>query len=68
MINTDRLRGLMAEHRLSQAEVARRLGLSYRAMYLKMKHGTFWVSEAQQLVDMLDIKDPNAIFFADKSA
>lgn len=68
MVDTKRLRGLIAENRLSQADVARRLGLSQRCFYNKMETGSFWVSEAKQLIEILNIDDPVPIFFADRSA
>lgn len=65
MVNTDRLRGIIAERHMSQSQVARHLGLSVPGFYDKMNKGAFWVSEAEKMIILLDIKDPVSIFFTD---
>ena len=65
MVDLTRLRGLIAECELSQRKVAHLMGMAEKTFYNKMKTGNFLLSEAARLIDILDIEDPAAIFFAD---
>jgi len=62
MVDTDRLRGLMAQHRLTQADVAKYLGIGTTTMYRKLKVGQFDTDECEKLIELLDIKDPTIFF------
>lgn len=64
MVATDKLRGIISERGLSQREVAKRLGITEKTFYSKMKKGVFGTDEAERLVRLLEIKDPASIFFA----
>jgi predicted transcriptional regulator len=64
MISTDELRGIIAAKGLSQRRVAKMLGISEKTFYTKMARGVFLSTEMQMLVDCLEIKDPERIFFA----
>lgn len=64
MIDTNRLRGIIAERNLSQRQVAALLGMADRTFYTKMKNGVFGTDEAQKMVDLLEINHPEEIFFA----
>lgn len=63
MIRTDKLRGVIAEKGLSQADVAKEIGISPKTFYEKMKNGVFGSDEIQVMIDMLGIEDPVSIFF-----
>lgn len=63
MVNTDKLRGIIAERGLSQQRVAKLIGMSGNAFYLKMKKRVFLTSEAEKLIETLGIEKPEAIFF-----
>lgn len=65
MVNLNKLRGLMAEHRLTQKDLAKELGLSERTFCERMKNGNFTLGEATELIGILHIENPAAIFFAD---
>ena len=65
MVDLTRLRGLIAECELSQRKVAHLMGMAEKTFYNKMKTGNFLLSEAARLIDILDIEEPAAIFFAD---
>lgn len=64
MINTDRLRGIIAEKRLTQQDVAAMIGVTPKTFYDKMKKGVFGSDEIEIMVEKLNISDPMNIFFA----
>lgn len=66
MINTNKLRGIIAEKNLSQRNIAAELGITPETFYRKMKKGVFDSNEINQMIKILDIHDPVAIFFTDK--
>lgn len=64
MIETDKLRGVIAEKRMTQTDVAKAIGISPKTFYEKMQRGVFGSDEIMVMIDLLDIKDPMNIFFA----
>lgn len=64
MIKTDELRGIIAKNGLSQSDVALEIGITPKTFYEKMKIGVFGSDEIQIMIDVLNIEDPAAIFFA----
>lgn len=64
MIKVDKLRGIIAERRMSQADVATSLGITPKTFYEKMKNGVFGSDEIQKMIEILDIEDPMSVFFA----
>lgn len=66
MIQTNKLRGIIAEKGLSQSDVAKAIGITPKTFYEKMKIGVFGSDEIEVMINYLDIKDPIAIFFAQK--
>ena len=65
MVDTDKLRGAIAERGLSQRKVAFEIGLSETTFYSRMKTGKFSSTEMSNLIKLLDIKKPMEIFFAE---
>ncbi len=65
MIDTNALRGKIAEKGLSQAKVAVAIGVTPKTFYEKMNKGVFGSDEIEIMIRVLDIKDPVSIFFAD---
>lgn len=63
MINTDKLRGVFAENRKTQTDVAKMLGITPKTFYLRMKNGVFGSDEIQIMIDNLNIDNPIDIFF-----
>lgn len=63
MINTNKLKGLIASNGLSQRKLAIRLGMTDKTFYNKMKKGVFDSDEIEQMIIILKIKDPISIFF-----
>ena len=64
MIRTDKLRGVIAERGISQADVAQMIGITPKTFYEKMKIGVFGSDEIQKMIDELHIENPMDIFFA----
>ena len=63
-MDTNKLRGIIAERGLSQRKVDEQLGMTERTFYSKMKRGVFGTDEAQQMVDILQIENPADIFLS----
>jgi predicted DNA-binding protein (UPF0251 family) len=66
VLDTNKLRGKIAENGMTQGQVARKIGVTEATFCRKMKTGRFGLEEAQKLVDVLKIEDPATIFFASK--
>ncbi|MCQ5028670.1 DUF739 domain-containing protein [Flavonifractor sp. DFI.6.63] len=66
MVATEKLRGIIAEQGLSQRQVAKKLGMTEKTFYSKMKKGVFGTDEVDQMIALLGIKNPAEIFFAKK--
>lgn len=65
MVNTNKLRGIIAERGLDQKDVAEMIGKSPKTFYEKMKKGKFDSDEIMLMVSGLKIGNPVDIFFAD---
>lgn len=65
MINTNALRGRIAEAGLSQAKVAEHIGITPKTFYEKMSKGVFGSDEIETMIKLLKIDDPVSIFFTD---
>lgn len=59
------LRAAIVRNEMTQAEVARKLGITEKTFSLKMRSGIFKTTEAKQMVDMLHIENPAEVFFED---
>lgn len=67
MIDTQKLKGLIAERNTSQRQVAFALGMTEKTFYEKMKIGIFGSDEIDKMIELLEIQDPMPIFFAQVS-
>lgn len=66
MVQTDELKTIIFKRGLSQAKVAKMIGVTPKAFYAKMKRGKFGTDEAEKMIDELHIDDPTYIFFGKK--
>lgn len=66
MVATEKLRGIIAEQGLSQRQVAKKLGMTEKTFYSKMKKGVFGTDEVDQMIAILKIENPVDIFFPKK--
>ena len=64
MIRVDELRGVIAKRGLSQAKVARTIGITPKTFYEKMDRGVFGSDEIEAMIELLQIENPTEIFFA----
>ena len=66
MVDTNKLRGIIAENGKTQTEVAQMIGVTPKTFYLRMHKGVFGSNEIQIMIDNLNIENPMEIFFAQK--
>ena len=64
MIKTNELKGIIVKNGLTQKQVAKKIGITPKTFYEKMKKGVFGSDEIQIMIDMLNIDNPAEIFFA----
>lgn len=64
MIDTRSLVGVIYSRGLSQAKVAKMLGITPKTFYDKMKKGVFDSDEIEIMINELHIENPVEIFFA----
>ena len=64
MVLSNELRGRIVAKGLTQVEVARLIGVTPKTLNTKLKTGVFKTDEVEILIQVLDIKDPLAVFFA----
>ena len=69
MFNKLEFKAQIARKGMLQKDVAKALGIDVSTLYRKVeKDGDFSREEMATLIELLDIKDPKAIFFADELA
>lgn len=61
-IDTQNLKGIIAEKNISQKQVAFALGMIEKTFYEKMKIGIFGSYEIDKMIELLEIKNPVPIF------
>lgn len=65
MVLTNELKGRIVAKRLRQQDVAEKLGISTKTFNSKLNgKGTFDANEIEKLIEVLEIKNPVEIFFA----
>lgn len=63
MIDVDKLRGRMSEKRITQTELAKRLGLSMKTITTRMTTGNFWTDELDEIADILEVENAGVFFY-----
>lgn len=66
MVDINGLKAAWVKKGLTQAQVAKELNISSRTLSERLKKGVFGSDEIEQLVVLLDIENPIAIFFANR--
>ena len=64
MLDTNALRAEMARHRITQKDLAAAIGISEKTFISRMKKGAFGTDEANVIINVLKIRNPAEIFFA----
>ena len=64
MVNTAKLRGIIAENGKTQQDVAKMLGIAPKTFYERMKKGKFGSDDIQIMIDELHIENTVDVFFA----
>lgn len=65
MVNTDIIRGKMAEKNITGEMLAEDMNITPTTFYRKMKKKKFNSDEMKVMAEKLDIRDPYPVFFAD---
>lgn len=68
MIQTNLLRGKMAENGYSAVRLAKALNITPKTFYNKMERGVFGSDEIYKMIQLLNIQNPIEIFFAPEIA
>jgi DNA-binding XRE family transcriptional regulator len=64
VIDTNALKGIIVTKGYSQRKLAKELGITEKTFYSKMNKGVFDSDEIENMIDILNIKNPVEIFFA----
>ncbi|WP_308533247.1 helix-turn-helix domain-containing protein [uncultured Peptoniphilus sp.] len=65
-MNVNKLKGLFAEKGYTQQDIAKELGITPNTLRKRMKDEIFNSDEINILIEILEIKEPMEIFFANK--
>lgn len=66
MVDTHALKVAIVDNNMTQKSVALALNMTPKTFYSRMKKGVFWSDEIDKLIDVLNISDPEPIFFNQK--
>ena len=64
MLAADKLKKVILVRGCSQADIARKLGITPKTFYKKMKKGVFLSNEIEAIIEILELENPFDIFFA----
>ncbi len=64
MIDTNKLKGAIRSNGLTQAELAKKMGICSQTLSRKLNRGIFDSNEIQAMIVILHLEDPMSIFFA----
>ena len=67
MVLTNQIRGLMVMRGYNITSFAEALKMTPKTLSTKLQSGNFSVDEANLIIELLDIENPGAIFFAKQS-
>lgn len=65
MIKTQELKAELMRKNMTQQDMAHILRMTPKTFYTKMKKGAFGSDEIKIMIDVLELKNPLDIFFAD---
>ena len=64
MINANLIRARIVELGMTQEQVAKQMSISPKTLSIKMKTGAFGLDEADKMIEILKITEPEKYFFA----
>lgn len=64
MLDKNALRAEIVRNGMTQKDVAVELNMSEKTFISRMKKGVFGTDEVEKMITVLNIKNPQAIFFA----
>lgn len=64
MINANLIRAKIVENGMTQKQVAQAIGMTAKTFTDKMKTGKFGLDEADKMIALLKIENPERYFFA----
>lgn len=64
MINRNLIRAKIVENGMTQKDLAKAMQMSEKTFCLKMKSGKFGIDEADKMIGILKIENPERYFFA----
>lgn len=64
MINANLIRAKIVENGMTQKQVAQAIGMTAKTFTDKMKSGKFGLDEADKMISLLKIENPERYFFA----
>ncbi len=65
MINANLIKAKIVEKGMTQQQVAEKIGMSAKTFSIKMNNGKFGLDEAEKLIVLLQIDQPEKYFFKD---
>jgi len=65
MVNVRLLRAYMVKAGYTQKSLAKELGITEQTLTRKLKRRVFGTDEAAKIVSLLEIDNPEAVFFSD---
>jgi len=68
MINANLIRAKIVENGMTQKQVAQAIGMTAKTFTDKMKTGKFGLDEADKMIELLKIENPERYFFANTVA
>ena len=67
-INANKIRGRIVEMGMTQKQVAEEIGMSEKTFSIKMNNGKFGLDEADRIIKVLKIEQPEKYFFTNDVA
>ena len=64
MINVNLLKAEIVKNGLTQEKFCKKIGMAHSTFVRKMKRGIVNTDEAEKMTEVLNIKEPEKIFFA----
>lgn len=65
-MNRNGLKAIIVKNGMTQREIAKKLGISPKTFYCKMKKGVFGTDEVIKMTQFLSIENPADIFLQDE--